>query len=472
MSKIRFYLILLSVIVLCHCVNARTVYVSSSQGNDNNDGLSERTPFSTISCALKTKADSVLLCSDNCFYETVTINGIYLSRYGTGKNPQVCGLRKFNKGCWKRVDKAIWKADLSSCCSRGFAVKGSSKLNNMGCFYESDKDVLHGRRVQFYEELKANWDYWQTEHYSADMDYSEFDTVYLYLEEDPNELNLECSAGAIGMIASNSIVDGVNVIGFGFGIVAGDKAIIRNCKIDIIGGMLLLGYTRFAPYGNGIEFNLSSVGKSDCLVENCLVSRTYDSGMTIQASKAVKAVPQNIVFKNNLLVNCCQGWEDYLLNPDTTVRFKNCVFENNVVLNSGNSGFGYPESRVSYCGVLGYNSKGNKGMIIRNNLFVGGNYYCCAKYSSGYKSNNWYNNRCYIESGSYILSNPSGTEDVIRVSDSRKYNKNSIRTYRLLTGDETTRFRIRSKEWINKRINKEIKTFLKKNEKYFVAYES
>lgn len=470
MTYIRF--VFAFAFINCHILNAKTVFVSSTNGSDNNNGLSKESPFFTISRASIANADTILLFTDDTFYETVNVKGTYLSRYGSGKNPTICGLRKFDNGCWKEVAENIWKSSLSTCCNNGFIVKGTSRLNNIGCFYEPDRDVLHGRRVQYYDELEKNWDYWQTENYSSDMDISEFDVVYLYLEKDPNEYVLDCTVGAVGLVADNATIDGVNVIGFGFGIVAGDKTIIRNCKIDIIGGMILIGYSNFAPYGNGIEFNLSNTSKTDCVVENCMVSRTYDSGMTIQASKATNAIPQNIVFKNNLLINCCQGWEDYLLNPDNNVRFLDCVFENNIVLDSGYSGFGYPSNRVNYCGILGYNSKGNKGMIIRNNLFIGGNYYCSSKFNTEYKSNFWENNRCFLEPGSYVLSNPSGTEDVIVVSKSNRENVKSINKYRLLTGDETTQFTIKKKKWIKKYIRKELKMFLKRNEKYFLVYES
>ena len=111
-------------------------------------------------------------------------------------------------------------------------------------------------------------------------------------------------------------------------------------------------------------------------------------------------------------------------------------------------------------------------MIIRNNLFIGGNYYCSSKFNTEYKSNFWENNRCFLEPGSYVLSNPSGTEDVIVVSKSNRENVKSINKYRLLTGDETTQFTIKKKKWIKKYIRKELKMFLKRNEKYFLVYES
>ena len=87
-------------------------------------------------------------------------------------------------------------------------------------------------------------------------------------------------------------------------------------------------------------------------------------------------------------------------------------------------------------------------------------------------SNVWDNNLCYLKPGSYILSNPKGTEDVIMVSRSRRKNVQSINRYRVLTGDKTTRFKVKNERWIEKTIQKELKAFLKKNTKYYISNES
>ena len=121
-------------------------------------------------------------------------------------------------------------------------------------------------------------------------------------------------------------------------------------------------------------------------------------------ARAGKATPRNIVFRNNLITDCCQGWEDFLRN-DPDVKYENCRFENNIVVNAGESGFGYPESRKKRCNVLGNNYEGDRGMIIRNNTFVGGNYYCSGAYNGKYTSNRWVGNLHYIPRGAYLLSN-------------------------------------------------------------------
>jgi hypothetical protein len=446
-------------------VSADSIYVSAFLGKDNNSGLSEEYPLKSISLALE-KSDIVLLRAGDVFYCNLSFHGKKLLRYGEGENPTLCGLRSIIKPKWEYVDSNIWKIDLTEKNYFGYKCVGASLDNNIGCLYEVDKDLIHGKKVKYYKDLSTDWDIWQTESFSGDVSPDDFSYLYLYLSSDPNCLNLQISSGAIGITASNSTIEGINVVGFGFGISAGSNMIIKNCKIDIIGGKILLGYHRFVLYGNGIEFNLSYSERSNCIVESCMVSRTYDSGMTIQMSKSNDVAPRNIIFRNNLFLNCCQAWEDYLMNPEEHIRYYDCIFENNIVINSGNSGFGYPKNKVNYCHVLGYNNKGNKGMIIRNNTFVGGNFYCSVSFDNSYKSNIWEGNKCYIKRGNYLVCNHDGTKDVIAIPLSSTLNKNrktEISKYRELTGDKSTRFYIKTQSWINNKAEKLIKTYLKTN---------
>ena len=198
-------------------------------------------------------------------------------------------------------------------------------------------------------------------------------------------------------------LDGITILGFGIHGVSGhSNTIVRNCKIDAIGGELFVGYKQFVCLGNGIEFCVTE-DIENCLVENCFIKRCYDCGASIQGAGFGQATPRNITFINNLIMNCCQGWEDYLCNDDK-VRYNNCRFINNTVMNCGNTtGFGYPQGRVKYCNVLGTNEKGDKGMRIEKNVFIGGNFYCSTSYKGVFKSNKWKRNKFYTERGIWLL---------------------------------------------------------------------
>ena len=436
---------------------AVVIHVSSSSGNDNNDGLSVMIPLRSIRQAMA-KGDTILLKSGDVFYENITLNNGYLSKYGGKEKPVICGYKRINAPIWHKVGDHIWKISLVDTGFIGFDTRGSSLLNNVGCLHEYGTDKLHGRKVQYKSQLKEDWDIWQTEHHSnEDTKASDFDTLYLYLHKDPNTLGLEFSVGTDGVFMRNSTIEDVRIEGFGrHGIAARTHSVICHCEIDAIGGMTQLTDREYVSLGNGIEFWLSEP-LFDCVAESNKISRCYDCACTIQGRKYK---PTNIFFRNNLIIDCCQGWEDFLTNESKEIVFENCVFEDNIVLNSGKTaGFNYPENRFKYCHVLGNNFKGNKGMIIRNNLFVGGNYYCSGSFKGKYKSNIWQGNKCYIKRGDHMLSNYSGTKDVIRIPvDKGKHKslkvatKDAIASYRELTGDHTTQFIIKSEKQIAKKI--------------------
>ena len=463
----RIVIISLLLCVICNFSgNATVIYVSSSDGSDTNDGLTPETPLKSISKAIEI-ADTVLLKSSDVFYENVTLKRGVLSKYGGSQPPILSGYKRIVKPCWDKVGENLWRISLISDNYKGYDSQGSSLDNNIGCIHEYNKDLIHGRKLQYKSQLKENWDIWQTEHHRKnDIKANDFDFLYLYLSKDPNELKLEFSIGKAAAYVSNAEIKGLRFEGFGFGISAGTKSKIRECHIDAMGGMMQIGYDTYTCFGNGIEF-WTDEKICDCIIEDCIISRCYDSGCTIQGRKVS---PTNIRFRKNLIFDCCQGWEDFLSNDNSDVVFDKCVFEKNVVLNSGKTtGFGYSKPRFKYCHVLGNNYKGNKGMIIRNNTFVGGNYYCSGAYNGKYKSNKWQGNTCVIKRGDFLLGNYMGTKDVIRVPVNKgdfrtlkEATEDAISRYRELTGDETTRFVIKDSVAIDKQIKKLKRKYLKK----------
>lgn len=76
-------------------------------------------------------------------------------------------------------------------------------------------------------------------------------------------------------------------------------------------------------------------------------------------------------------------------------------------------------------------------------------------------SNRWYDNVCYIKRGDYILSNYTGSKDVIRIPTDKGTSKSlneatsaAIAEYRALTGDTTTKFIIYSPKRIQRTVSK------------------
>ena len=71
---------------------AKAVYVSASQGNDVHSGLTFDNPIKHISKAL-TIGDTIYLKAGDIFFETVDFTGKYVTRYGKGKDPVICGFK-------------------------------------------------------------------------------------------------------------------------------------------------------------------------------------------------------------------------------------------------------------------------------------------------------------------------------------------------------------------------------------------
>ena len=462
-KRIISYILLLGLLSAGYPMSGAKIYVSSSIGLDANSGLDAEHPIKDLTKAVKT-GDEILLKAGDIFYVGgLSIKGKVLSRYGEGGNPTIFGYKRIIIPKWQQVEKNIWRLSLVEDNFTGIILKGSSISNNICAFHDYENDLIHGRKVWHKNEMANDWDYWQTETLSK-ANPEEYDYVYLYLTSDPNLLKLEMSVYDAALNVSQSTIDGVNFEGFGFGISAGTNTVIRNCKVDAMGGRIIPEGGGFNCYGNGIEFWVGGANDiEDCVVEDCFISRCYDCGITIQGSKGTTATPRNIIIRNNLITNCCQGWEDFLRNnPD--VVYENCVFENNIVLHSGNTtGWGYIPSRFKFCHVLGNNVAGDKGMRIENNIFVDGNFYCSGSYQNGYRSNLWKGNKCYLSEGNFVLGEYFGQRDVLRMGASRRKSKTEISRYRMLTGDNTTTFYIKSDKSNDARAERLTKQFLKKH---------
>lgn len=454
------YILLLNLLSVAYPANGAKVFVSSSIGNDLNNGLDTDHPIKDLTKAVK-MGDEILLKAGDVFYVgDLSINGKVLSRYGEGTNPTICGYKRIITPKWQEVEKNIWRLSLVEDNYLGIIIHGSSTSNNICSFHDYEKDLIHGRKVRYKKEMTDDWDFWQTETLKGAKP-EEYDYVYLYLSSNPNMIKLEMSIYDVALKAVNSTIEGVNFMGFGTGISAKTETVIRNCKIDGIGGRIIKDGRGYVCYGNGVEFYVAVADIENCLVEDCYISRCYDCGITIQGTGATTATPRNITIRNNLITNCCQGWEDFLRNnPD--VVFETCVFTNNIVLRSGNTtGFGYSKTRFKYCHVLGNNVAGDKGMQIENNVFASGNYYCSGVYNNLYRSNRWKGNKCYISEGDYILGEYFGKRDVLRMCSSRRKSSEQIKRYRELTGDESTTFYVLSPKRVTARANKLEKKFLK-----------
>ena len=315
MSKLFSLLLLVVLLFYSQSMMAVNIYVSSSTGSDNNDGLTEKTPLKTIDAAYrKGGTNTVLLKAGDVFYiESIVVIGRTLGKYGEGHNPTLCGYKRIIVPNWEKVGNNLWRISLVQNNYTGVQINGSSYSNNIGCIHEYNNDVIHGRKFQYLKDLKQNWDIWQTEMTGNATPATAYDSLYLYYTDNPNDLKLEFSTGQIAVTLRYGTLENVNVVGYGFGISAGSEAKMRGCHIDAIGGRTLISSNSFVCDGNGVGIWIySDKDTENTIVEDCYISRVYDSGVCLSGSDGYSTTAKNIVVKNNLIAYCCQGWEDFL----------------------------------------------------------------------------------------------------------------------------------------------------------------
>lgn len=434
----------LSLLLLCHLSllssvaenkNTVTFYVSSSEGSDSNDGLSPLHPRRTVA-SIKTKGKiAILLKCDDVFFEKLSgYKDATISSYGSGNRPIVCGLKILkNRKAWEKMNDGIWRLDLSQDSNfGGYSAEigfNNNTINNVGLIYYPENDKVYGHLVQHYEQLTSNGDFQMTElHKPADIEKHPFQYLFWKIDGDPRQMEDLCFSvyenGIMGL--DNCLVKGIAVVGFSrHGICNVKNTTIEDCQIDLIGGSNFLKDRWWSRFGNGIEFWAGD--QNDNIVKNCIISRTFDCGVTIQSnSKEIKDV-YNIHFVNNRFYHCRQAFEHFI-NPsgsDYNPQYIDCEFTGNVCFEMGDNDFNSPESRDA--NILCYEAK-DRCIKIKKNTFYGAPYYC------GYtKPLGIGNNTVYIYEGQY-LNHYHGYKNYPTIyADGKK----SISSYKDWSGDNS-----------------------------------
>lgn len=431
------------------------VYVSSSEGSDDNDGTIEH-PYRTINFAISVSNTIRLKCGD-IFYESLHSNTPIITKnldirpYGVGNKPMLCGYKipHMNKGLWVNESENIWKINLADDSLNFDGYKtGSSLLNNIGAVVELDKDISSTCRKKTKAELSENYDIWQPAT-SYDIP-SDYDNLYMYYDGDPNQINLAlCVYGSAFALRKSSVIEGLSIKGFGFGISLRSNCIIKDCDIDLIGGSSFFAEgDSAAAYGNGIEIFIGhdTLEAKNVIVTGCNISRVYDCGLTVQGENTDEVlVAENITFTGNHIRNCGQAFEEFLRGSDDRTIFKNCSFSNNICIRNGkDTGFRYPEN-YKLCQLLSGSWKRNTYFKIVNNSFVDSTFYVTA----GYKSQIHIGNTCSIRRGELLFSQYAGVYDRLVIPREKgtfktlkEATENVINKYREFTDDYTTTFEI------------------------------
>lgn len=420
------------------------VYVSSSAGDDSNDG-SMKSPLKTFAKIPKENA-RILLKKGDVFYEPLSgLSNCVVDSYGKGsKYPEICGLKLLkNPDAWEDMGNGVWRLDMNKTenfYGRNLEItKGNFQLNNLGALYDAASDTVYGHKVKKLEMLEKDWDITTGEIYKPkDIDAESYRWLYVKHDKNPSSDGAKLGILTYGNGVSglkNCTVRNIAIKGFGrHGLTGSFGGKIENVKIDLIGGSTQVGYRTWVRLGNGIEFWISGSPSSNNRnhVSGCTISRTYDCGSTIQGIvEKGEIVASDITFTGNKFYRCRQAFEHFLSNRSNgRSEYINCHFEGNFAWEMGENEFSTPEPRDN--NFLTYDNK-RKGMIIKNNVCYGSGIYAGTRGWAEHFGENTF----YVEQGKHnlLFVYPWNKQGIEIPSNSEA----DIQKYRETLGDTTSK---------------------------------
>ena len=335
----------------------RTFYVSCD-GNDENNGLSPKTAWQTLSRINKADVDgelkygdAILLKRGDTFRGTIKIktDGITISAYSEGKKPVILSAPR------NYADSSLWLEtkypNIYECCDK------FNKINDVG-FITFDngkaygiKDIItydsnEGCTVHYIEKRLYNgfFDLNTDLHFFHDLRSGK---LYLYSASgNPgtrfNSIELSLRVNAITVLANDVTVDNLCIKhtgSHGVGAIVVNRLSVTNCEFGWIGGSLQDyaysqdGIPPAIRYGNAVEM---WGGCDGYVVKNCLIYQVYDAGLTFQfctGNENKDESSRNIIFADNVVLNCYYSIE-YFLNiagKNNPSIIENVLFENNLM---------------------------------------------------------------------------------------------------------------------------------------------
>ena len=309
-----------------------TYYISAS-GSDTNDGLTPQTPWQTIKKVNSSisSGDTVCFRRGDIFFGQIrapkkndTDAKTAYTSYGEGTKPTVSQYKTARHDAWEHFADGVWRIDLTDVSK--FDGNVTELDTNVG-FMKVDGTIKPKKYFEL-DKLEEQWDFYNDKQY-----------VYVKSADDPSllakDIKFACNIIHLPFV-DNLLVEDIIFIGSGSHGISGtvNHATVRNCEFHELGGSELT--THFRPcvrYGNGLECWTDS---SDVLVENCRFSNIYDVALTMQGNNVTRGWV-NMTFRGNVIWNCQQGFEIWSNGELENTGFQDCVFENNVCIDSGYS---------------------------------------------------------------------------------------------------------------------------------------
>lgn len=308
-----------------------SIYYVSNTGCDANDGLTPDFAWRTIAkvnSSISGGDEVRFRCGDTFYGKIFAKDGpdadhptIYTS-YGEGEKPVISQLKTAVPERWEQFSDTVWRLDLTDITA--FTGNVTDIDTNTG-FIKVDRKIYPRKKFSA-DELEQQWDFWN-------------DETYIYVKSVANPASISENVAFACNIHGMDMSENLKVSGLCFrdtgahGIRSkGVRVHISDCDFMDIGGSQLVPYPiANVRYGNGVEFWSDS---HDAAVERCRFSGIYDVAITMQGNGAHNSW-ENMIFRDNIIWKCQQAFEIWASDSWEDFGFKNCLFENNICLDSG-----------------------------------------------------------------------------------------------------------------------------------------
>lgn len=343
----------------------------STDGDDANDGMTERTAWRTLSRlarGLPAGGEGRLRRGDVFYSGRVVFrpgadsaHRTRITAWGMGAKPIVSAymMPRRDVSTWKNTGSNLWSyVPRSDKALRGnvYSVNG-----NIG-FLKVDGRIF-GRKFFSKDSLARQWDF-----------HDDHVTLTVWSTKNPAEAATDIKLAPdvrIFDLADHLEFRDIEIAGTGGHGISGIGCDVRiaDCVIREIGGSHLAGHgTGVSRYGNGIE---CWAGSRDVRVNGCRISDVYDVAFTMQGRNPPHSW-ENIHVEDCVIIRCTQAIEIWARKCPAEVGFRNCTFRRNLCIDtSRNWGYDVRPDRINGAPLLLYAVDTDTcDLLIEGNRFV------------------------------------------------------------------------------------------------------
>lgn len=310
-------------------------YISSSEGDDTNDGLSPQTPKKSLEQFSGSSNLNILLKCGDTFHMTKSFavgNNVTLATYGEGARPVLDYYQPLEVK-WKKSDtyENVWYADLKEISTLCNDTKDRRNCN-IGQL-QIDGECNWKRKVKTDEEDFSYGEYLsEASDGSWGIDWVN-SVLYLYADSDPSNRKVSYAPPVHGLEMNsirNSQIFGVEITGAGFhgiSLMNVNNVKVQSCYIHHIGGAFLQGVR--SRHGNAVELWESG---QDVTVSYNVADWIFDTCYTNQGNSA-STVEKNVVFSYNVGRYSFWGIETWG-DSYADLGFENISYQGNIIMNA------------------------------------------------------------------------------------------------------------------------------------------